>query len=354
MPGVRLASPVVSEPMDPRTRPFRFGIQVAAPYDAKGWVELARRVEDLGYSTFTMPDHFTQQLAPVPALMAAASATEHLRIGALVFDNDYKHPVVLAKELATMDVLSDGRLEIGIGAGWMASDYEASGITYDSPRVRIDRFEEALAVIKGALAEGPFSFAGTHYTIADYDGQPLPVQRPHPPLLIGGGGKRVLSIAAREADIVGINGTLTAGTIGPEALATMTYETVADRVAVVRKAAGERISDIELNIRAFFVSITEDATTVIDNMAAWVKVEPSLIAASPFALVGTVNEITETLLRRRDELGFSYVIVGPGEVETFAPVVAARLAGDVDPSVTGPTGVRVALGWHANTRMGLG
>jgi probable F420-dependent oxidoreductase len=315
-----LASPGVS---DPRTRPFRFGIQVAAPYDARRWVGLARQVEDLGYSTFTMPDHFTQQLAPVPALMAVAAATEQLRIGALVFDNDYKHPVVLAKELATMDVLSDGRLEVGIGAGWMASDYQASGISYDRPGVRIDRFEEALAVFKGCFADGPFSFAGSHYTITDYDGQPVPVQRPHPPLLIGGGGPRVLSIAAREADIVGVNGTLTTGSIGPEALASMTRETVSNRVDVVRRAAGDRIGDIELNIRAFFVSVTEDATTVIDNMAAWVKVDPAMIAASPFALVGTVNSITETLLRRREEFGFSYVIVGPGEVESFAPVVAA-------------------------------
>jgi len=296
---------------------------VAAPYDAKGWVDLARQVEDLGYSTFTMPDHFNQQLAPVPALMTAAAATERLRIGALVFDNDYKHPVVLAKELATMDVLSDGRLELGIGAGWMASDYEASGIPYDPPGVRLDRFEEAVAVIKGILSEGPFSFAGRHYSITDYDGAPLPIQRPHPPLLIGGGGPRVLSIAAREANIVGINGTMTTGSIGPEALATMSYETVVDRIGVVRQAAGSRIDDIELNIRAFFVSVTEDAATAIDNMAAWVKVEPALIAESPFALVGTVSEITATLVRRREELGFSYVIVGPGEVESFAPVVAA-------------------------------
>jgi probable F420-dependent oxidoreductase len=309
--------------MDPRARPFRFGVQVAAQYDAKGWIDLARQVEDLGYATFTLPDHFTQQLAPIPALMAAADATEHLRIGALVFANDYRHPVVLAKELATMDVLSGGRVEIGIGAGWMASDYEASGIPYDPPGARIDRLEEAVAVIKGALGEGPFSFSGEHYTVRDYDGQPLPVQRPRPPLLIGGGGPRLLSLAAREADIVGINGTLTSGAIGPEALASMTYETVADRVEVVRSAAGDRIGEIELNIRAFFVSVTEDAATVVDNMAAWVKVEPALIAASPFALVGTVNEITETLLRRREELGFSYVIVGPGEIEAFAPVVAA-------------------------------
>jgi probable F420-dependent oxidoreductase len=318
---------VVVQAGDPRTRPFRFGIQVGAQYDDKGWVALARKAEDLGYSTFTMPDHFTQQLAPVPALMAAAAATQHLRIGALVFDNDYKHPVVLAKELATMDVLSDGRLEVGIGAGWMASDYEASGIAYDRPGVRIDRFEEALAVLNGCFADGPFSFAGSHYTITHYDAQPLPVQRPRPPLLIGGGGPRVLSIAAREADIVGINGTLTTGSIGPEALASMTYETVADRVAVVRRAAGDRIGDIELNIRAFFVSVTEDPATVIDNVAAWVKVEPAMIAASPFALVGTVNSITETLLRRREELGFSYVIVGPEEIESFAPVVAALTGG---------------------------
>ena len=139
-----------------------------------------------------MPDHFTDQLAPMPALSAAAAATTTLRIGALVFDNDYKHPVVLAKELATQDVLSDGRVEIGLGAGWMETDYRAAGMPYDRPGVRIDRFEEALAVIKGAMADGPFSFAGEHYTITDYDGQPTPVQRPHPPLLIGGGGRRVL------------------------------------------------------------------------------------------------------------------------------------------------------------------
>jgi probable F420-dependent oxidoreductase len=316
----------VSDPLDPRERPFRFGVQVGAPYDARGWVELARTVEDLGYSTLTMPDHFTAQLAPTPALMAAADATSRLRVGALVYDNDYRHPVVLAKELATMDVLSGGRLEIGLGAGWMVSDYEHSGIAYDPPGVRIDRFVEGVAVIKGALAEGPFSFAGEHYTVTEYDGQPLPVQRPHPPVLIGGGGRRVLSIAAREADIVGINGTLTAGKVGPEALATMTYETVLDRVTVVRQAAGERLGDIELNIRVFLVSVTEDAEKVISDMAAWVEVDPALIAASPFALVGTVNEITETLLRRRAELGFSYVVVGPAEIESFAPVVAA-LAG---------------------------
>ncbi len=273
-----------------------------------------------------MPDHFTDQLAPMVALSMAAAATTSLRVGALVFDNDYKHPVVLAKELATLDVLSEGRVEIGIGAGWMESDYRAAGMPYDRPGVRIDRFEEALAVIKGVMADGPFSFSGQHYVITDYDGQPKPVQRPHPPLLIGGGGRRVLSIAAREADIVGINGTLTAGVIGPEAIATMTHEAVAERIAVVRDVAGARFDDIEMNIRAFFVRVTDDRATVLANVARILSVDEDMIAASPFALIGTVDAIVEDLVRRREELGFSYVIVGGDDIDAFAPVVA-RLTG---------------------------
>src|SRR6476619_1049807 len=224
--------------MTPAPRPFRFGVQASSAADAKAWVDLAQQVEALGYSTLTMPDHFGDQLAPVPALMAAASVTTALRVGALVWDNDYKHPVVLAKELATMDVLSGGRLEVGLGAGWMATDYEQSGIPYDSNKVRVDRFEAGLAVIKSSLRGEPFSFKGEHYTITDYTGFPRPVQSPHPPVLVGGGGKRVLSIAAREADIVGINGNLAAGAIGPAAIASMTAEAVDQKIATVVATAG--------------------------------------------------------------------------------------------------------------------
>ena len=198
---------------------------------------------------------------------------------------------------------------------------------YDRPGVRIDRFEEALAVIKGSMAEGPFSFSGEHYTITNYDGFPKPVQAPHPPILIGGGGKRVLTIAAREADIVGINGSLHAGVIGPEALGTMTLEAVTERVGWVREAAGERIADIELNIRAFFVSVTEDRgerrrRRRLDDRRRgrrWSRRRRSRSSAAS-------ARSPRTSLRRREQLGFSYVIVGPDEVDSFAPVVAA-LAG---------------------------
>ena len=306
--------------------PFRFGVQASTAADAAEWTALARTAEALGYSTLTMPDHFGDQLAPVPALMAAAAVTTTLRVGALVWDNDYKHPIVLAKELATIDVLSGGRLEIGVGAGWMASDYEQSGIPFDSNKVRVDRFEEGLAVIKGAISGEPFSFAGQHYTITDFIGSPRPVQGPCPPVLIGGGGKRVLSIAAREADIIGINGTLAAGVIGPEAIATMTAEAVDTKIEIVHAAAGPRLVDIELNIRAFMVRVTDDRQAAIQQVADIVQVDPALVVESPFALVGTPAEMVDDLLRRRERWGFTYVIVGAEDVESFPPVVA-ELAG---------------------------
>jgi probable F420-dependent oxidoreductase len=304
-------------------RPFRFGIQASKANTRDLWVDLARRSEGNGYSCLTMPDHFDDQLAPVPALMTAANVTTTLRVGALVWDNDYKHPAVLAKELATMDVLSDGRLELGIGAGWMISDYEQMGIPYDSAKVRIDRFVEGLKVIKGAMAEGPFSFSGDHYTITNYNGTPKPIQAPCPPILIGGGGKRVLSIAAREADIVGINATMSAGVVGQHTFSTMTAEVVDEKVAIVREAAGARFNDIELNVRAFLVNITDDAKQAASGIASMLGVEQQMVEQSPFALVGPTSKLIEDLLERRERWGFSYVIVGADDVDSFAPVVAA-------------------------------
>lgn len=306
-------------------RPFRFGVQLSsAAVTRADWVDTARRIESLGYSTATMPDHFTDQFAPVPALQAILDATSTLRAGALVFDNDYKHPAVLAKELATMDVLSDGRVEIGLGAGWMVSDYEQLGLDYDRAGVRIERFLEGLAVLRGAMGPGPFDFAGEHYTISGYDGLPKPLQQPRPPILIGGGGRRVLTIAGREADIVGVNGTLHAGVIGPDAIATMTEEAVTDKVAIITDAAASagRLEAIELNIRTFFVSVTDDRRGRLDAVASMIGVEPAMVERSPFALIGSPGSIADDLRERRERFGFSYVIVGGEEIDSFAPVVA--------------------------------
>lgn len=270
-----------------------------------------------------MPDHFTDQLAPVPALMSVADATTKLRVGALVWDNDYKHPVVLAKELATMDLLSDGRLELGIGAGWMISDYEQSGIPYERAGLRIDRMIEGIDVMKGCFAQGAFSYAGKHYTITNYDGLPKPLQAPCPPILIGGGGKRVLTYAAQVADIIGINATMSAGAVGPEAISTMTAEAVDGKVDIIRDSAGDRFNHVEMNIRAFLVNITDDAAGAISRLAAGMGVEESMVAETPFALMGPPSKLIEDLIARRERWGFSYVIVGGEDVEKFAPVVAA-------------------------------
>lgn len=313
--------------MTSEQHPFRFGIQTSAVASLREWTEIARQVEDLGYSTLTMPDHFDGQLAPVPALQCAADATSTLRLGALVYDNDYKHPVVLAKELATMDVLSEGRVEIGLGAGWMATDYAQSGIPYDSPGVRVSRMIEGLAVIKGALGPEPFSFVGDHYTITGYNGMPKPIQS-QPPVLIGGGGPRVLRFAARQADIVGINATLTSGAVDETTFASMTAEQTDQKLQIVRDAATEagRLADIEMNIRAFMVFVTEDVDGALDTLTAFTGAPKDVIAESPFALVGPPSKIIEELRRRRDRWGFSYVIVGQNDIEPFAPIVAA-LAG---------------------------
>ena len=308
--------------MSTQHRRFRFGIQAAKPPTNVTWQELARRAETLGYAALTIPDHFNDQYAPIPAMMSALEVTTSLRVCALVFDNDYKHPVVLAKELATMDVLSVGRIEIGLGAGWMRTDYDELGITYDSPGTRIDRFVEGLEIVRRCMRGDAFSFEGTHYTIRNHTPTPRAAQLPCPPVLIGAGGKRMLGIAAREADIVGINPSLAPGAVGPTVINDMSVEAFEDKVETVRRAAGDRFASIELNVRAFLVNVTNDAAAARDGLAAMLGVTSRMIAESPFALVGSPEELIDRLVERRERFGVSYVIVGGDDVESFAPVVA--------------------------------
>jgi probable F420-dependent oxidoreductase len=307
-------------------RRFRFGVQTGGAASGREWREKARKVEALGYSTLYMPDHFIDTpFAPAVGMAMAAEATETLRVGTLVLGNDYKHPAVVAKEFATLDVLSGGRTEVGLGAGWMQSDYDALGIPYDSAGVRIARLEEALAVVKGSFGPGPFSFEGEHYRIAEYDGIPKPVQQP-PPILVGGGGPKLLRLAGREADIVGINPNLRKGAVTNDAVQNSVAEATKQKVEWVREGAGSRFDDLELQIRYFMCAVTDDRRGLAEAMAGGFGLSADEALESGVACVGTVDEICDILQARRDEWAVSYVVVGDDQYEAFAPVVE-RLAG---------------------------
>ena len=310
----------------PPLPPFRFGVQCSSPPDitAARWRDLARKVEDLGYFRLTVSDHLDDQLSPVAALMAAADATTTLRVGALVFCNDYRHPAVLAKEAATLDILSEGRFELGMGAGWMTSDYLAAGIEMDAPSVRIARLEEAVEVVQGLLSEGPCTFEGEHYRITNLSGSPKPVQQPVP-LLIGGGGRKVLELAGRHADIVGLNPKLPNGVIdasaGPDATAAATDR----KIGWVREAAGDRFDQIELHTRIHIALVSDDRQGMAEALAPALGISPADALESPHALCGTVEEIADDLLARRERHGIASIGLSLDAMETMAPVVA-RLA----------------------------
>jgi len=306
-------------------RAFRFGVQLSGG-TGTDWLGQVRQAEELGYSSVFVPDHFGDQLAPIPALTAAAAATTDLRVGSLVFDNDYRHPVLLAKEVASLDVLSGGRVEFGLGAGWMNSDYDQSGIPHDPAGVRIDRLEEAITVIKGLFAEGPTSFSGEHYTITDLDGTPKPVQRPHPPFLIGGGAPRVLRLAGREADIVGVNPAIRSGNVDEDAGRDMAPGVTDRKLEWVREGAGDRFDDLELNMLVFAVIVTDDRDGLVDKLAPRFGLSAEELADSPHVWIGSTAQITDDLRRWRDRWGVSYWVIQGPALEAVAPVVA-ELAG---------------------------
>ena len=308
-------------------RKFRFGVTALSASSGAEICGKARKVEDLGYSTLFMADHFADTvLAPMVAISFAAAATTTLRVGHLVLGNDYKHPVVTAKEAATIDVLSDGRLELGLGAGWMIADYEQLGIPYDSAGTRIARLAEAVDIVKRSFAAEPFDYAGKHYLISGYTGKPTPVQRPRPPLLMGGGGPKMLRLAGREADIVGINPNLRAGAVGADALTNTTADLTAQKVGWVREGAGDRFDEIELQIRYYVSAITDDARGFAEMLAPGFGVSADDALGIGVVLVGTVDEVCDLLVQRREDWGVSYIVIGEDASEAFAPVVA-RLAG---------------------------
>jgi probable F420-dependent oxidoreductase len=276
-------------------RAFRFGVNCVTT-SREEWLETARKAEAYGFSTLIAQDHFGAQLAPLPALAAAGAVTTTLRLATLVLDNDFRHPAVVARDAATIDVLTGGRMELGLGGGWLEADYRKTGIAYDPPGVRRARLAEALHIVKAHFSQEVVTFAGEHYQIEGLDALPRPVQKPRPPIMVGGRLRRMLALAGREADIVGISLLDPPGAPPP---------TFAQKVAWVREAAGARFDDIELHVNARSVGAGADS------------------AESPGALVGpSIDAIVEKLHAQREMFGVSYYVMPHRFLETFAPVIA--------------------------------
>ena len=311
-------------------RPFRFLADAREIASVRQLTGTARRAEAVGIDTLVIPDHLIPQLAPVPAMAVIAAVSDTLRIGAFVLNNDLRHPAVLAQDLASLDVLSEGRLDVAIGAGWNRPEYDAIGVPFDPTPVRQARLAESIAVLKGCFGEGPFSFAGEHYTITELDGYPKPIQKPHPPFLIGGGGRKTLSLAGREANIVGLAPRILAsGAPDPRAY---TFEAAREKIDWVREAAGSRFAELVLNVYPSGAApeITDESSARAREFAermherSGIEIGLDEVLDSPHFLVGSVDQLTAKLHRLRDELGISSFMVGT--VDELAPVVE-RLAG---------------------------
>jgi probable F420-dependent oxidoreductase len=317
-------------------RPFRFLADPGDVTDGPSLRETARKAESIGYHVLVYPDHVVIPFGFVPLLSTAAAVTDRLRVAPFVANNDLRHPALLAQDLATLDVLSGGRVEVALGAGWNRPEYTALGLPFDPVGVRVSRLSEAVAVLKGCFADGPFSFAGEHYTITEHDGQPRPVQQPHPPILIGGGGRRVLTLAAREADIVGLAprtlSTADGGDIVRSDPRSITIAATEEKIGWVREAAGDRFDGLELNVypTGSPPSITDhprrEAADILDGIRARTGVEVSVdeFLDAPHVFIGSVDGLVAKFAELRERLGISSFMVG--DVDTLAPVVE-RLSG---------------------------
>ncbi len=306
------------------TRPFKFGAKATKAGSAKEWADLAKQAEDLGFVSFQMDDHFGNQLAPVPAIMAAASATSSIKVGPLVAGVDFRNPVVFAKEAATIDLLSEGRFMMALGAGWLKDDYAIAGIGQDDALTRIERLGEAIDVMRGLWGEGKFSYEGKHYTVAEVDGKPAPVS--DIPILVGGGGEKILSLAAQKADIVGINPKIVARSINPKSMATAAADVVDQKLAWVKAAAGDRFDDLELQMQVFVTAVTDDPAPIAENLSKAFGLPPEVVLQAPYFQLGTIDSIVENLQGLRERWGISYIAFQQDATAAVAPIVE-RLAG---------------------------
>jgi probable F420-dependent oxidoreductase len=312
--------------------PFRFAVQATNAAGAREWRDTARKVQDLGYSTLFLADHYLgpghaqraartprQDLAPIAAMATAAAVTETLRIGCRVFCIDYHVPAVLAKEAATLDLLSDGRLELGIGAGWSGVEYTAMGLEFDRPGRRISKLEEVIELIKAHFDGSELAIGGEFVNVHGYAGRPRPVQRPHPPIIIGGGGRRVLGLAAREADIVSISNV---PFVESNDVGLSPHEEARRRIGYVQAAAPERFDTLEVESSPYFTEITDDQDSALAELASKTQIPTEVLRDHPNVLIGSPATVADVLLSRRDELGVNYVTVQQSQAEAFAPVVS--------------------------------
>lgn len=324
-------------------KPFRFGLQSFNTDSPENWRKLIARTQELGYSTFFLADHFLstgpalegtyhppQMLGAVPAIAMALEQTDTLRVGCRVFCNDYRHPVMLAKEAATLDYLSGGRLEFGLGAGWIRAEYEAAGLPFREFPERFERFAETVHAYKAFMRGEPLHIDGEHLKWSGFHGTPAPGQKPWPPLMIGGGSRRILEFAGREADIVSLNFNNRAGVLGPDGMNSGLAEATARKIQWIRSGAGDRFGDIELEIGAYTTVVTDQQQPTAAAIGQALGMSADDILSHPHCLIGSVDYICEELQRRREAYGISYItVMDDGEnnmVEVFAPVVE-RLAG---------------------------
>ena len=306
-------------------RRIRFAVQLSEAPSGEEWTRLARRMESLGYSGISMPDHLWPQFAPIPALAAVAVATSRPRITMAVLANDFRNPVLLAKEAATLDVLSGGRLDLGLGAGWREDDYRQAGIAFDRPSTRIERLVEAVTIIKRLFEGEQLTFHGKYYDVEGYQLTPLPVQRPRPKLVLGGGAPKMLSAAAQHADIVSIV-TDNRRRTGRNQNGNATFEAVERATGWIAEAAPHRFDNLELNVRILHVNVGADRSIAAVESASTFGLPADEIARSPFCAVGTVDQVADHFGSIRNRLGISYFTVSAAAAEALAPVVE-RLTG---------------------------
>jgi probable F420-dependent oxidoreductase len=305
------------------TRPFRFGVEMMEPFDGLSWADSARELESSGYATLFAPDHFDEGYGPITAMATAAAATTTLKVATAVFAADLRHPAVVARELASIDVLSGGRLEVGLGAGYQVRDYEGSGIVMDPPGVRVSRMIEHVAVLRGLFAEGPFSFAGDHYNIAGLDGTPAPFRPGGPPIFVAGGGRRMLTFAGAHADIVGVNPSLPTSAAASEAGRDGLPEAIDRKLEWVRAAAGSRFDELEIHAWLKVAAVTNDAEGAAAPLAQAIGATVEEVLASPVVLLGTVDEIVARLHERRERWGYSYFTLQQPAAREFVSVLQA-------------------------------